>query len=320
MPRKRILLTRRIPGPAMALLSRRFEVDLNLADRALTPAGLRRRIRRAHGLLCLPSDRIDRPVMEAAACLEGIANCAVGVNNIDLEAAHRRGITVTNTPGVLTAATADLTWALILAVTRRVVEGDRMVRAGRFRGWGPELLLGSSLEGKVLGVIGMGRIGRAVAGRAAAFSMQLAYFSRTRLSPGEEARMQARFLPLRKLLATADVLTIHLPLSRQTRGLLRAGEFGAMKRGAYLVNTSRGEILEESALIGALKSGRLAGAGLDVYAREPHIPAALLRMRQVVLLPHIGSATRETREAMAMTAANNLLAILSGKEPPNRVI
>jgi glyoxylate reductase len=258
-------------------------------------------------------------VLEAAPRLEGIANCAVGINNIDLTEASRRRIPVSNTPGVLTGATADLTWALILAATRRVVEGDRMMRRDKFRGWSPNLLLGRSLEGKVLGILGMGRIGRAVAWRARGFSMRVAYFSRSRLSLTTERRLRARFVSLHRLLSSSDVISIHLPLTPQTRGYLQAGHFSRMKRGVVLVNTSRGEILDETALVRALESGRISGAGLDVFAHEPSVPRALRAMEQVVLLPHIGSATRETREAMAITAAVNLVAMLSGRRAPNLV-
>ena len=319
MPPLRVLVTRRLPGIALSMLEGRFHVDLQRSDRSLTTGELRLRIRKAHGLLCLPSDRVDRSVLEAAPLLRAIANCAVGVDNIDLDEARRRGIGVTNTPRVLTAATADLTWALILAVTRRVVEGDRLVRAGNFAGWSPTLLLGRSLEGKVLGVVGMGRIGRAVAKRARAFSMEVVYFSRTRLRRQEETVLGAHYLPLKRLLITADVLTLHLPRTPQTKELLGFQELARMKHGAFLINTSRGDIVHEPALIGALRSGRLAGAGLDVYAREPKVPARLRRMKQVVLLPHIGSATLETREAMATTAARNLIAMLERKASPNQV-
>jgi glyoxylate reductase len=284
----------------------------------MTRTELRRALRDAEGLLCTPVDRIDRWILRSAPRLRGIANCAVGVDNLDLEEARRLGIPVSNTPGVLSAATADLTWALILAVTRRVVEGDRLVREGRW-GWSPTFHLGHSLQGKTLGILGMGRIGREVARRAAAFSMRTIYWSRTRLPSHAEARWKARYRPLRRLLAAADVLSIHLPGTRATRGLLGAGEFAALKRGAVLINTARGEILSEAALVHALRSGRLSGAGLDVYAREPHVPRALLAMPQVVLLPHIGSATVETRQAMAMTAAVNLVAMLHGRKPPNAV-
>jgi len=319
MPRLRVLVTQPLPGPALSRLRQSFLVDLNRSGRSLTSAEIRRRIGRAHGLLCLPSDRIDESILARAPHLKGIANCAVGVDNIDLWEAQRRGIIVTNTPGVLTAATADLTWALILAVTRRIVEGDRLVRRRQFAGWSPTLLLGRSLEGKSLGVIGMGRIGRAVASRAQAFSMKVSYCSRSPLSPREERRLGARRLPLRKLLGVADVLTIHLPSTPSTRNLIGRTELGSMKRGSFLVNTSRGDIVDESALIASLRSGHLSGAGLDVYAREPRIPAELLRMEQTVLLPHIGSASVETRIAMASLAASNLTAVLRGRRPANAI-
>jgi len=317
--RLRVLVTAPIPGEALSRLRESFRVDLNRSGRKLSSREMRRRIARAHGLLCLPSDRIDRTILAAGPHLKGIANCAVGTDNIDLTEAERRGIIVTNTPGVLTAATADLTWALILAVTRRLVEGDRLVRKGRFAGWSPTLLLGRSLEGKVLGVIGMGRIGRAVAARASAFGMRVAYFSRTPLAREDERKLRWRRLPLRKLLSVADVITLHLPSTPETRRLIGPTQLSLMKKGAFLINTSRGDIVDEPALIASLRSGRLAAAGLDVYAREPRIPRALLRMEKTVLLPHIGSATLETRIAMASLAATNLIALLEGRHPPHRV-
>lgn len=319
MAKPRVLVTRRIPEPALAYLARRCRVRLHAPDRPMTRTELRRQIGEADGLLCTPVDRIDRWILRSARRLRGIANCAVGTDNLDLEEARRLGIPVTNTPGVLSAATADLTWALILAVTRRVVEGDRLVRAGRFPGWSPTFHLGRSLQGKTLGILGMGRIGREVALRAAAFSMRTLYWSRTRLSGRAEAGCRAHYRPLRRLLASSDVLTLHLPGGRGTRGLLGWRELALLKPGAVLINTSRGEIVVEAALIRALRSGKLGGAGLDVYAREPRIPGPLLAMSQVVLLPHIGSATVETRQAMAMMAAVNLLAMLDGRTPPNLV-
>jgi glyoxylate reductase len=320
MAAPRVLVTRRLPGPALAYLARRCRVRLHAPDRPMTRTELRRGIGKADGLLCTPVDRIDRWILRSARQLRGIANCAVGVDNLDLEEARRLGIPVSNTPGILSAATADLTWALILAVTRRVVEGDRLVRQGRFRGWSPTFHLGRSLQGKTLGILGMGRIGREVARRAAAFSMHTIYWSRTRLSRAEEARCRARYRPLRRLLAAADVLTIHLPGTPATRGLLGRRELAAMKPSAVLINTSRGEILDETALVRALRTRRLSGAGLDVYRREPKVPRSLLKLPQVVLLPHLGSATVETRQTMAMTAAVNLMAMLEGRVPPNPVM
>jgi len=319
-PRPRVLVTRCLPGPALALLSRTCRIDLNRSDRNLTSAEIRNRIGSAEGLLCLPVDRIDASILRAAPRLRGIANCAVGVDNIDLEEAKRRGILVANTPGVLTAATADLTWALLLAVTRRVVEGDRAMREGKFLGWAPAFMLGRSLGGRVLGVVGMGRIGQAVARRAPGFGVSVAYYSRSRLAPRGERGLRARYLPLARLLATSDIVTIHVPLTQRTRGMIGSRELTLMKPGSFLINTSRGEVVEEGALIKELRSGRIAGAGLDVYAREPKVPSALRRLPQVVLLPHLGSATVETREEMGRMAAENLLAILHGRRPPNLVI
>ena len=316
----RVLVTRRLPDPALEYLARHCRVRLHAPDRPMTRRELRQAIGEVEGLLCTPVDRIDRWILRSARRLRGIANCAVGVDNLDLAEARRLGIPVSNTPGVLSAATADLTWALILAVTRRVVEGDRLVREGRFRGWSPTFHLGRSLQGKTLGILGMGRIGCEVARRSAAFSMRTIYWSRTRLSGRAEALHTARYRPFRRLLAASDVLTIHLPGTPETRRLLGPKEFSILKPGASLINTSRGEIVDEASLVRALRSGRLSGAGLDVYRREPKVPRSLLNLAQVVLLPHIGSATVETRQAMALTAAKNLVAMVEGRKPPNEVI
>ena len=273
-------------------------------------------VRKADGLLCLLTDRVDTPLLAAAPRLRAVANCAVGYDNVDVAAAAARGVVVTNTPDVLTESSADLAFALVLAATRRLVEGDRLVRSGRWRGWRPDQLLGQDVHGATLGIVGLGRIGAAVARRARGFDMRVIYWSRRRL---RRAPAGARWVPFDRLLATADVVTLHVPLTAATRGLIGARELGRMKRTAVLVNTSRGPVVDEHALVTALRRRRLAAAGLDVFAREPHVPAALRSLPNVVLTPHVASATTATRAAMATLAARNLALALAGRRPPNRV-
>jgi len=248
-----------------------------------------------------------------------VANCAVGTDNVDLAAAARLGIAVTNTPDVLTEATADLAWALILGVARRVGEGDRMVRRGRFKGWAPDLLLGMDLRGRTLGIVGMGRIGKAVARRAPAFGMRVVYTDVRRLGESSEAALGARPLPLDELLAAADVVSLHCPLTEGNRHLLNRDRLTAMKLGAILVNTGRGPLVDEAALVECLRAGHLAGAGLDVYEQEPALAPGLADCPNTLLLPHVGSAGAETRAAMARTAVAEALAVLEGRPPAHPV-
>jgi glyoxylate reductase len=277
---------------------------------------LRAGVGNADGLLCLLTDRVDADLLAAAPRLRAVANCAVGYDNVDLAAAAARGIVVTNTPDVLTEASADLAFALILAAARRIVEGDQLVRSGRWRGWRPDQLLGNDVHGATLGIVGLGRIGAAVARRAHGFDMRVVYWSRRRL---RRPAAGARWLSLDRLLATADVVTLHVPLTEATRGLIGARELARMKPTAVLVNTSRGPVVDEAALIAALRRRRIAAAGLDVFAREPDVPAALRTLPNVVLTPHVASATTATRGAMAALAARNLAAALAGRRPPNAV-
>jgi lactate dehydrogenase-like 2-hydroxyacid dehydrogenase len=252
---------------------------------------------------------VDAELLAHADALRVVANVAVGYNNIDVAAARARGIVVTNTPDVLTDATADIAWALILDITRRVSEGDRLVRAGGWNGWGLEFMLGTSLSGKQLGIVGMGRIGRAVAARGRVFGMRVAYWQRDPSRPGEP---DATPLSLESLLETSDVVSMHVPLNGQTRHLIDAAALARMKPTAYLVNTARGPVVDEAALAVALKERRIAGAALDVFEREPEVHPALLPLENVLLVPHLGSATRETRTAMADLAAQNVIAVLTG--------
>ncbi|MFL5541360.1 MAG: 2-hydroxyacid dehydrogenase [Longimicrobiaceae bacterium] len=296
-----------LPEAAVALLSQVAAVA--------GPEGWRGELGDADALLCLLTDRIDAAVLERAPRLRIVANAVVGYEHVDVRACAARGIVVTNTPDVLTEATADLTWALILATVRRLPQAERSLRAGEFHGWGFWDYLGGDLAGATLGIYGMGRIGRAVARRAAGFGMHVIYHSRTRLPADEEARLAAEPVSFDDLLARSDVLTLHAPLTPDTRHAIGREALGRMKPGAFLVNTARGALVDEAALVEALRGGRLAGAGLDVYEREPELAPGLLDLPNVVLLPHVGSATRETRTRMAMVAARNVHAVLGGRPP-----
>ncbi len=314
-----ILVTRQIPEAGLEILKKNFKnVIVNTKDRNLTYDELVKKVRGVDAILCLLNDRIDANVIANMDKCKVISNYAVGFNNIDVDEATKRGIIVTNTPGVLTDATADLTWALILAVTRRIVEADKFVRKGKFKGWAPMLLLGSELAGKTLGIIGAGRIGTAVGLRAKGFKMKVLYFNLTK-NEALEQEVGAKKVSLETLLKNSDIVTIHVPLTPKTRHLIGAKELKLMKKGAYLINTSRGEVVDEKALIKALKTGKLAGAGLDVFEQEPFVPKELTELDNVVLTPHIGSATVEARTKMAIVAAENIVKVLSGKIPANVV-
>jgi glyoxylate reductase len=307
-----VAVTSPLPGAALGRLAARHAVRVRPPGSPLSGRDLAAFAGSARALICLLADRVGPELFGACPNLAVVANYAVGVNNIDLEAARAAGVWVTNTPDVLTDATADLTWALILAAARRVVEGDRLVRAGGFSGWKPDLLLGTGLQGKTLGIVGMGRIGRAVACRAAGFGMRVRYVTRDEPAP-DDAGAAERVGDLDELLARSNVLSLHCPLTPETRGLLDGRRLELLPRGAIVVNTSRGEVVDEEALARALASGSLAGAGLDVYEREPAVHPDLVGRSDVVLLPHIGSATTEARQAMADLAVDNVLAVLDGK-------
>lgn len=269
-------------------------------------AELLARIAEADALICLLTDEIDADVMAAAPRLKIIANVAVGYDNVDLGAARARNIVVTNTPDVLTEAVAEFTWALILGIARRLVEGDRVVRSGAWKGWALDFMLGMELRGKQLGIVGAGRIGRAVAARAPAFGMTVAFAGKD--------------MTLDQLLVTSDVVSIHTPATPETHHLINRKTLARMKRSAVLVNTSRGSVVDEAALAWALGERLIAGAALDVYEREPAVDAGLLRRDDVLLAPHIGSATRETRTAMADLAVRNVLNVLAGESPLTPVV
>jgi glyoxylate reductase len=279
------------------------------------PEAWRDALEDAEALLCLLTDRVDADLLARAPRLRIVANAVIGYEHVDRDACRVRGIAVTNTPDVLTDATADLAMALILSAARELPRAERSLRAGEFHGWGFWDYLGADLSGKTLGIFGMGRIGRAVARRAAPFGMRVIYHSRTRLSAQDEAALAAEWVDFDGLIARSDVLSLHAPLTPQTRHAIDADSLRRMRPGAYLINTARGALVDEAALVDALRDGPLAGAGLDVYEREPVIHPGLLDLQNVTLLPHVGSATRETRTRMAMLAARNVHAVLTGNPP-----
>ncbi len=310
----KIAVTRWIPDDAAKILADAGEVKLSAADRPLEPAELREFVAGSCAIVSMLHDRIDGELADAAGPgLRLVANVAVGYDNIDVPALAERGIAVTNTPGVLTDATADLTLALILALTRRLGEGERLIRAREPWSFHLGFLLGSGLQGKTLGIVGLGQIGRAVARRAAAFGLRVVYTGRSRVDTDLE------FLPLEELLRTSDIVSLHCPLTPETRHLIDADALRTMKRSAYLVNTTRGPVVHEAALAEALRTGVIAGAALDVFEREPLVEPGLLERENVVLLPHLGSATVETRTAMAVLAAMNVVAVLGGDPPLTEV-
>ena len=315
----KILVTGRLPEEVMAAIKKEHHVVAHGEDRPMERQRLLDLVGDKDGLLCMITDRIDEELLNRAPHLKMIANLAVGYDNIDVAAATLRAIPVSNTPGVLTDATADLTFALILATARRVVEGDKRTRAGRFRFWVPLQFLGREVSGKTLGIVGLGRIGRAVARRARGFEMGVLYNNRRPIEVSLEKELGVEYADFNTLLAQSDFVSIHVPLTEGTRHLIDGEAFKRMKATAYLINTSRGPIVDERALEKALREGKIAGAGLDVYENEPHVTPGLMKQKNAVLLPHMGSATIETRSRMGLKAAENLLAGLSGKRPPDCV-
>jgi glyoxylate reductase len=301
-----ILVTRNLPSAVIARLRDVGSVDL-YTEGAIPPDVLKGRLADKDALVCLMSDDIDKSVIDAGGRLKIIANVAVGYNNIDLGCARSRGIVVTNTPDVLTESVADFTWAMILAVTRRLSEGDRLIRRGDWKGWALDFMLGTELRDKQLGLVGFGRIARAVSARAPAFGMRVVYSDvATVVGPFEN-------MSLDRLLNTSDVVSLHVPLTPDTRHLIDKRALARMKRSAHLVNTSRGPVVEEAALAWALQQRLIAGAALDVYENEPAVHPALLQLENVVLVPHLASATTETRTAMANLAVDNVAAVLGGR-------
>jgi glyoxylate reductase len=319
MVKPTVVVSRAIPRAAIELLARHGTVDENVTDEGYTPQALAAHAQHADALVTLLTDRIDDALLARAPRLKIVANVAVGYDNIDVEAARRRGVVVTNTPGVLTDATADFAWALLLAAVRRVVEADAYVRAGRFTEWKMMEFHGGDLAGMTMGIAGFGRIGQAVARRARGFGMHVIYTNRHRVSAALEEALGARAVDKATLLAASDVLSLHVPLTPDTRHFIGAPELAAMKSSAYLINTARGPIVDERALAAALAGGVIRGAGLDVFEREPAVEPALLGLSNAVLAPHIASATVDTRTRMALIAAENVIAVLGGGPPANPV-
>jgi len=347
LPMPTVLVTCKLPSSVLAKLESAAVVDLYAGEPPMPPTELRARLADTDALVCLLIDAINRTVIDAGQKLKIVANIAVGYNNIDLAHARSRGVVVTNTPDVLTESVANFTWAMILAMTRRLPEGERLVRRGQWRGWALDFMLGSELRGKQLGLVGWGRIARAVAARAPAFGMRIAYTSRREadvptvrrsahadaverasgspepkaLGVGPQRRKEVgphehwKRISLDQLLSTSDVVSLHVPLTPETRHLIDKRALARMKRSAYLVNTARGPVVDEAALAWALQQHLIAGAALDVYENEPAIHPDLLKLESVLLAPHLGSATTETRTAMADLAVENVLAVLAGKPP-----
>jgi len=312
-------VTSLLPGGVIEPVRARHRVRISGLGRPLAGDELIHFVGAADALVCNVADRVDDAVLAGCPTVRVVANVGVGVDNIDLEAARERGVWVTNSPDVLTEATADLTWALILAVTRRVVAGDRLIRSGTRWAWRPDFFLGVGLQGKTLGIVGMGRIGRAVARRALAFGLTVRCHDRARIGDAD-ALGTTYVAELDDLLAGSDILTLHCPLSDDTRHLLDERRLRLLPRGAFLINTSRGPVVDEAALAEVLESGHLGGAALDVFEHEPAVHPGLLLRDDVVLLPHLGSATLETRTAMAQLALDNALAVLEGRPPPTPVV
>lgn len=318
MTKPTVYVTRRLAEPVMAAITARFRLSMEPGTSPPSRRQLSQGLRDADAVICTLTERMDDALLQSAPHLKVIANHAVGHNNVDLQAAQARGIVVTNTPDVLTDATADLTWALLLAVARRVTEGHHLVRRGDWTGWEPTQLLGAEVSGQALGIVGMGRIGQAVARRAMGFGMTLLYTSRTSVPP-PDPRWPWRHVTLETLLQESDFVSLHVPLTADTHHLIGADALRLMRPTAFLINTSRGPVVDEAALAAAIQEGRLAGAGLDVYEDEPTVHPGLLALPRVITLPHLGSATLGTRVRMGMLCVENVLAVLEGRSAPNRV-
>jgi len=315
----KVFVTYEIPDSGLKMLREKFELDVYTGEEFLTKEEMIERARKADAMVAHLRDPIDAQFIQSLEKMKIIADYAVGYNNIDVQAATERGIYVTHTPGVLTEATADIAFALILAVARRIVESDRFVRDGKFVGWKPKLMLGYDLYGKTLGIVGMGRIGQAVARRALGFGMNIVYHNRNRLPQELETEFNAKYLSLDELISTSDFISLHTPLTKETFHMIDAEKIAHMKPNAIIVNTARGPVIDEQALYEALKARKIAGAGFDVYENEPKLTPGLEKLDNVVLLPHIGSATYETREKMSQIVAINIIEALEGRIPPNLV-
>jgi glyoxylate reductase len=307
MAKPKVLVTRRVPQECLDLLKPHFELEHFNKETAIPRKLLLKSVKDKDGLLCLLTDKVDSELLAAAPKLKAVSTFSVGYDHIDLPACKARGVNVTNTPGVLTESTADFTWALLMAAARRVVEGDAYMRGGKYKGWDPLMLLGTDVAGKTLGIIGFGRIGQAVAKRAGGFSMKILYYDTRRAAPEHEAALNASFVPLDELLRGSDYVSVHTVLDEGTRHLIDDRAFGMMKKSAYLINAARGPIVDEKALVRALKADTIRGAGLDVYEWEPKMAPGLASCRNAVLAPHLASATLETRVKMGQMAAAGLV-------------
>ena len=317
MTRPQVLVTREVFPETLDYLARHFEVEANPSDTPFTKAALAERLAGKDGALITLTERIDAALLAHCPKLRAVCNIAVGFNNIDLKACQTRGVMATNTPGVLDDSTADFTWALILATARRVTEAEQYLRAGQWTGWKLKQFLGTDVHHATLGILGMGRIGQAVARRARGFDMTVLYHNSRRLSAEVEKSCHAAYVEMDELLARADILTVHTPYSPATHHILGAAQFAKMKPGAILINAARGGVVDDAALVEALKHGPVAAAGLDVFENEPALHPDFLKLANVVLTPHIASSSEATRRRMAMLAAENLVAALTTGKPPN---
>jgi gluconate 2-dehydrogenase len=313
----KILVTREVFDETLSYLAQHCEVESNQVDTAFSPDTLAQRLADKDGVVCCLTDRIDARLLERCGRLKAVANIAVGYNNIDLAACTARGVMATNTPGVLDDSTADLAWALMLATARRLTEVENYIRTGEWTGWRLKQWLGIDVHHATLGIVGMGRIGQTIARRASGFEMKVIYHNRKRVGSDLERRLNAAYVSLDELLRQSDFVVLQVPYSPETHHLIGARELRTMKPTAILINSTRGGVVDDAALVDALKGGRIRGAGLDVFENEPKLNPGFLELRNVVLAPHIGSSTEATRRAMAMTAAKNLVAALTGGAPPN---
>jgi glyoxylate reductase len=316
MRKPKVLATHRLFEPARKILQEHCEVEYWEKTERPPREEVLRRVKDKEALVCLLTEKVNEELLQAAEKLKIAANVAVGFDNIDVAACTKRGVVATNTPGVLDETTADFAWTLLMAVARRLLEGDALARSGNWKGWDLDQLVGTDVWGKTLGIVGFGRIGRAMARRASGFQMKVIYTDAVRAAASVEKELRAEYRDMNALLAEADFISVHTPLLPETRGLFNAEKFGQMKRTAFLINTSRGPVVDEASLAAALESGKIAGAALDVFEKEPTIHPGL-RRANVVLAPHIASASLETRTKMACMAAENVVALLQGRRPAN---
>lgn len=317
MSKPKVFVTKPLFPSVYAVLDRHVDAEYWTQPERISRDDLLRHIAQKDGLICLPTEKVDAELLDAAPKLRMIATASVGYDHVDLGACTKRGIVVSNTPGVLTDTTADLAWGLLMAVARRIVEGDAWTRSGTWNGFTFDTFLGGDVWGKTLGIVGFGRIGREMARRSLGFKMRILYFSQNRAPQAIENELHAEFAPLEKVLHEADFVSLHVPLLPSTRHMISADSFAKMKPTAYLINTARGPVVDEAALVHALETAKIAGAALDVYEQEPKVHPGLLSRKDVVLAPHIGSATIETRTRMAQTAVENVVTFFSGCKPPN---